>query len=198
MVFNKNLEHTHNLYGAPDTAYPLLNTNQAKIHLQKNILDLKLANNLIKRSKSHRSRYIKTFLPNEDILPDTLVEVDCVFPKAGSIYVDSFGNVWPCCFMGINYSDDRRDGLHTKASYLDSIGKDETYFNSQSLANNTMTEVLTNKQSFVNHIEDTIDKPFEVSEALSCYKFCGKSTQSWKSKNYNKLVDARWMRKKNE
>ena len=78
------------------------------------------------------------------------------------------------------------------------MGVDEKYFDSQSLANNTMTDILTNKKTFVNHIENTIDKPFEVSKALSCYKFCGKSSESWKSKNYNKLVDARWMRKKNE
>ena len=198
MVFNKNMEHTHNLYGAPDTSYPLLAPTQAKMHLQKNILDLKSANNLIKRSKAYRLRYVKAFLPTEDIAPDALVDVDCIFPKAGSIYVDSFGNVWPCCFTGINYSDDRRDGLHTKASYLDAMGVDEKYFDSQSLANNTMTDILTNKKTFVNHIENSIDKPFEVSKALSCYKFCGKSSESWKSKNYNKLVDARWMRKKNE
>jgi len=197
-VFNKNLENTHNLYGADISAQPLFDATKSKIHIQKSIKNQQASTTLIKKSKWFRNNYIKTLLPNENIAPDTTVEVDCVFPKAGSIYVDSFGNVWPCCFMGINYSDDKRDGLHTKVTYLDKISKDETYFNSQSLTNNTMTEILTNKQSFVNHIVDTINKPFEVSEAITCYRVCGKSTESWNNKNYHKMLDARWMRKKNE
>ena len=174
-VFDRNLENTHNLHrpGATDT--DLLSPSQSQEYLaraQENLVKFyQFAGSAWYRDRYAASEVAQRLGPGQT--STDLVTVDCIFPRRGSIYVDSFGGVWPCCFLGEDFENEQRMGRHTKQTYLSDRGLPaDSFIKDQRLGPRTMTEILADSDSFVNHIEQVTSDSFVLKQALTCGLVC--------------------------
>lgn len=189
-VFNNKFENIHNLHHVSvNDQVPLLSLEDSVKSIQKRKKDYDISNKLLEKSKEYRlnfirNRYEEKFKKSYKL--GTVGEVDCMYPLQGSLYIDSFGNVWPCCFMGHAIHSGSRYAKQMLMTYVSETGKS---VDDQSLSNRSLTEILADSTSLVNYVTGIIKGPFEIDKAYICYDFCGKTSSNWVDLNPHTFVN---------
>jgi len=100
---------------------------------------------------------------------EEIKEIHCEVAVSKSVYVSSTGDVFPCCYMGINPAEYRNNTSH---------GYSMEQINQIMAKNNALEHDLATCIAWFDHIESSWNKDsFENGRLLTCNQSCGGDNQ---------------------
>ncbi len=125
----------------------------------------------------HTTEYLKKELAKFLYLDDT--GINCMTANNKEIYVDSNGNVHPCCFLGVESQlhNGTADALQYQTWLENNI--DKTQINAK---NRSLKDIVNSE--FFEKIEETWSRTHEDGRLLCCSKMCAKKTKNYTANLY--------------
>lgn len=104
-----------------------------------------------------------------------MAEIDCVVQKNKEIYIDTFKNLWPCCFLGsvpYNYINDQESTVEYNIYQKEMVKQLQDYLGNTNLLDRSIEEII-NSDAW-----QSAWKIFWGDKKLpTCAKTCGKFKQ---------------------
>lgn len=125
----------------------------------------------------HTTEYLKRELAAFSYLDDT--GISCMTANNKEIYVDSTGDVHPCCFLGVE--SQLHNGTPDALQYREWLNTniDKSKINAKL---SSLKEVVNGE--FFKKIEDTWSRTHENGRLLCCSKMCAKKTKTYTNNLY--------------
>lgn len=158
----------------------ILDENSAKDHHKENI-----TKDLVEKKYL---QILDSYVTNEG---ENCINVKCKSKSftngrnVQELYVDAYGNVFPCCYVGVAYNGNylTMSGMQLR------IKTDNHGIGNISLKNNSLQKIVGN--GYLQMFEDSWGKPFEEGGILYCNMTCGEKSpidKIYTVSNYTKLT----------
>lgn len=118
------------------------------------------------------------------------VKIDCAVKKTKSVYVDAFGFLWPCCFVGaVPYIYTRTDQLvhHFQEDSRETFFKTVEKFGGMdnlNLRNRSIKEIIESKEW-----QSVWEQNFQDNSLRVCTRTCGKFPQATISQSQDQFLN---------
>lgn len=111
----------------------------------------------------------KTELENFVHLDNT--EISCMTQTRGEVYIDSNGDVHPCCFLGLG---SQNVTLSFDILQYYKLLEENTKLNERNAKHHTLRNIIDNQTQVFNLIENSWNKKHEDGRMMCCSKMCVK------------------------